>query len=137
MDGRHLMIGQLSKATSTKVTTIRFYEEIGLMRRPERTASGRRIYSGTDAERLHFIRNGRRLGFSIDEIRSLIGLADDPEQDCSAAAAIAARHLVDVEERLARLAALRDELATMSRDCGRQRMADCRVIEAIARPRAG
>jgi DNA-binding transcriptional MerR regulator len=129
-----MMIGELARATTIKVTTIRFYEGIGLIENPDRTASGRRIYRPADVERLHFIRNGRRLGFSIDEIRSLIALANEPERDCAEAARIAAGHLVEVEKRLGQLTALRDELATMSESgCTAKRMSDCKVIEAIGR----
>ena len=67
-----MQIGELARATSTKVTTIRFYEQIGLVDAAARTGSGRRTYQQADVERLNFIRNGRRLGFSIDEIRSFI-----------------------------------------------------------------
>ena len=70
-----MKIGELSRATATKVTTIRFYEEIGLLDRPVRTESNRRTYALRDVDRLNFVRNGRRLGFSIEEIRSLIALA--------------------------------------------------------------
>ena len=83
--------------------------------------------------RLHFIRNGRRLGFSVDEIRSLMGLAQNPDQDCGAASAIAAQHLKDAEERLAQLAVLRDELAMLSQSCTKARMADCRIMKAIGK----
>lgn len=122
--------------TATKVTTIRFYEQIGLLEIAERTDSGGRTYRQADVERLHFVRNGRRLGFSIDEIRSLIALSHQPDRDCDEAASIAARHLADVEERLSQLTALRDELATMSASgCSAQRMADCKVIQAIAHPK--
>lgn len=132
-----MQIGELASATTTKVTTIRFYEEIGLLARPARTASGRRTYGSEDIDRLNFIRNGRRLGFSIDEIRSLLALADQPERDCAEATEIASRHLADVEERLRQLGALRDELAAMSAaGCSAKTMSDCRVIQAIARPTA-
>lgn len=127
-----MMIGQLARATATKVTTIRFYETIGLLLAPPRTESGRRTYGAADVQKLQFIRNGRRLGFSIDEIRSLIGLAQSPGQDCSAASAIAARHLADVEERLAQLTSLRDELASLARSCTNEQIADCQIIQAIA-----
>ncbi len=126
-----MMIGQLARETATKVTTIRFYEEIGLLQPAVRNPSGRRTYRASDVERLHFVRNGRRLGFSIEEMRSLIALADKPEEDCAAAAAIAARHLADVEVRLTQLSALRDQLIVMTESCDRSRMADCRVIQAI------
>lgn len=131
-----MMIGQLARETSTKVTTIRFYETIGLLAAPSRTDSGRRSYGRPDVQRLQFIRNGRRLGFSIDEIRSLIGLAENPDQDCSAASAIAARHLDDVEIRLAQLSSLRDELATLARSCTSAQIADCRIIQAIGQTSA-
>jgi len=130
-------IGQLSRETSIKVTTVRFYESIGLLETPARTASGRRTYLPSDVERLSFIRNGRRLGFSIDEIRSLIALSDQPERDCAEAGQIAALHLANVEERLRQLEALRDELAAMSSvGCSARRMADCRIIQAIAQTEA-
>jgi DNA-binding transcriptional MerR regulator len=126
-----VMIGQLARETSTKVTTIRFYESIGLLRPAPRTASGRRTYDASEIERLHFIRNGRRLGFSVEEIRSLMGLAQNPDQDCSAASAIAKQHLKEVETRLAQLAVLRDELAMLSQSCTKARMADCGIMKAI------
>lgn len=131
MTNAPMMIGRLAKDTATKVTTIRFYETIGLLPAPPRTESGRRTYGAADVERLHFIRNGRRLGFSIDEIRSLIGLAERPTQDCTAASAIAARHLEDVEHRLSQLTYLRDELAALTRSCTNDQIANCRIIQAI------
>lgn len=133
MTTKPMMIGQLARETSTNVTTIRFYEEIGLLRSPARTGSGRRTYGPSDVQRLHFIRNGRRLGFSTNEMRSLIGLAENPDQDCGEASAIAARHLEDVEARLTQLATLRDELAILSQSCTRARIVDCQIIKAIGR----
>lgn len=126
------MIGQLARETTTKVTTIRFYETIGLLPAPPRTTSGRRLYEDADVQRLHFIRNGRQLGFSIDQIRSLAGLAESSAVDCSAASSIAARHLQEVEQRLAQLTSLREELASIASSCSNQRISDCRIIQAIA-----
>jgi len=126
------MIGDLARSTGTKINTIRFYEDVGLLPRAIRTASGRRTYADADVRRLAFIRHGRALGFSIDDIRSLLGLAEDPNQDCSEAATIARRHLADIELRIARLAMLRDSLSDVATACDGGRAADCRVIEAIA-----
>jgi len=126
------MIGALARMTGTKVTTIRFYESIGLLDMPPRTDSGRRSYAASDVRRLHFIRNGRRLGFSIDEIRSLIALDGEPDRECAEASAIAAQHLAQVEDRLAQLTALRDELAIVATSCDGARTAECRIIQAIA-----
>lgn len=126
------MIGDLARLTGTKVNTIRFYEDIGLLHRAIRTASGRRTYANSDVRRLAFIRHGRALGFSIDEIRSLLALANQPDGDCSEAAAIARRHLADIEVRIARLEALRAALGDVAVSCEGGRVDECRVIEAIA-----
>lgn len=127
-----LMIGDLAAATGTKVNTIRFYEDIGLMPPAARTASGRRTYGQSDVSRLAFIRHGRALGFSIDEVRSLMDLSSDPDRDCADASAIARRHLRDVEERLARLELLRDELTKIADSCDGGLTASCSVIEALS-----
>lgn len=126
-----LMIGDVARETATKVTTVRFYESIGLLPAPPRTDSGRRTYERGDVQRLHFIRNGRRLGFSIEEIRSLIDLQENPVRNCAEASTIAARHLANVEEKLSQLAALRNELKTFAHSCNRSSVAECKVIRAI------
>ncbi|MCF8707706.1 MerR family transcriptional regulator [Rhizorhapis sp. SPR117] len=129
---KRLAIGDLARQTGTKVNTVRFYEDIGLLPRAARTASGRRTYRASDVRRLAFVRQGRRLGFSVEEIRSLLALADEPERDCAEAAAIARQHLRDIEMRIARLETLRDALADVAVSCEGGRARDCRVIEAIA-----
>lgn len=126
-----MMIGDLAKRTGTKINTIRFYEQIGLMPEASRTSGGRRTYGQSEVRQLGFIRHARELGFSIEEIRSLIALAANPDHDCEEATAIALRHLVSVENRIARLEALRDALTEATRSCDGGRIADCRVIEAI------
>src|SRR3546814_4315286 len=91
---------------SSDVCSSDFYENIGLMPLAARTDSGRRTYGEADVRRMKFIRNGRELGFSTEELKSLISLSEQPDRDCGAAAAIARRHLADVEARMARLAVL-------------------------------
>lgn len=127
-----LAIGDLARQTGSKVNTIRFYEDIALLPRAARTASGRRTYGVSDLRRLAFIRHGRRLGFSVGEIRSLLALSDEPERDCAEAATIARHHLHDIEMRISRLKMLRDALAEIAVSCDGGRAGDCRVIEAIA-----
>lgn len=126
-----LMIGDLARRTGTKVNTIRFYEDIGLMPEAARTSGGRRTYGEGQVRQLGFIRHARELGFSVDEIRSLIALSADPDQDCHEAGAIARRHLASVEDRITRLVALRDALSEATRSCEGGKIADCRVMEAI------
>ncbi|WP_425475290.1 MerR family transcriptional regulator [Sphingomonas silueang] len=83
------MIGDIAKRTGTKVNTIRFYEDIGLMPEAARTAGGRRTYGDAEVRQLAFIRHARDLGFSTDEIRSLIALSANPDQDCKEAGSLA------------------------------------------------
>ena len=80
-----LAIGTLSRRTGTKVQTIRYYEEIGLMNEAGRTAGGQRRYFEKDLDRLAFIRHSRQLGFSLDSIRELLDLSDNPSQSCAEA----------------------------------------------------
>ena len=127
-----LSIGRLAAAAEVKVPTIRFYEQIGLLPTPERTQSDRRVYSAEAVRRLGFIRHARQLGFSIDAIRALLALGDNPEQSCAEAATLAAQQLASVEGKIAQLEALRGELRRMV-DLGCDgRVAQCRVIEALS-----
>ena len=129
-----MMIGELARQTGTKVNTIRFYEEIGLMREAARTSSGRRTYDRSDLNRLRFIRRSRRLGFSTDEIRSLLTLGDQPDRECMAVTAIAQHHLVDVNEKISQLLVLREELSRMAQLCAGGTVSDCRILEALSVP---
>ncbi|MEL6205472.1 MAG: helix-turn-helix domain-containing protein [Pseudomonadota bacterium] len=126
-----LTIGNLARRTGTKVQTIRYYEQIGLMPEPGRTGGGQRRYGPTELDRLSFIRHSRQLGFALDAIRELLNLSDHPDTPCDEADAIARRQLKQVERRLARLEALRTELRRMVQECSGGRTADCRVLEVL------
>lgn len=125
-------IGAVAKRTGLKVPTIRFYEQEGLISPPERTGSGRRLYADADVRRLSFIRHARTLGFELDDIRSLLDLSDHPDRSCADADLIARKHLVEVDERLAQLSALKAELSRIVRSCEGGKASQCRVIEALA-----
>ncbi|MCQ0094205.1 helix-turn-helix domain-containing protein [Roseovarius sp. M141] len=126
-----LTIGNLGKKTGTKVQTIRYYEQIGLMPEPGRTEGGQRRYGDTELDRLSFIRHGRQLGFPLDAIRELLDLGDHPNRPCHEADSIARRQLKQVEQRIARLDALRTELKRMVQECSGGRSSDCRVLEVL------
>jgi Cu(I)-responsive transcriptional regulator len=126
-----MKIGELSAATGTNIETIRYYERIGLLPIPKRTNSNYRSYVAHHRERLAFVRHARELGFSIPDIRSLLDLSDNPDRECAAADRIASHHLEQVEEKLAQLASLRDELSRMVGRCRGGLAADCRVIEVL------
>ncbi|MHA4835707.1 MerR family transcriptional regulator [Sphingopyxis sp. MSC1_008] len=127
-----MKIGELSRATGTNIETIRYYERIGLLPAPGRTAANYRSYGDAHRSRLSFVRHSRDLGFTIEEIRSLLDLSDDPTRECDEADRIATRHLEQVEEKIAQLSLLRDELARIIGRCRGGIAADCRVIEALS-----
>ncbi|NIY73921.1 helix-turn-helix domain-containing protein [Marivivens donghaensis] len=126
-----LTIGALAKRTGTKVNTIRYYEEIGMMPEAERTEGGQRRYSHDDLDRLAFIRHARQLGFPLDDIRGLLDLSEHPEKPCAEADVIATRQLKLIEQRIARLEALRAELSRMVAQCHGGPAGECRVIEVL------
>ena len=86
-------IGDVARATGTKVQTVRYYEELGLLPPAPRSSGNQRLYDDAAQKRLSFIRHARDLGFSLEAVRDLLRLADHPEQPCAEADAIAARQL--------------------------------------------
>lgn len=133
---RQLTIGALGKATGTKTETIRYYEHIGLLPAPARTAGNYRAYGPNHLRRLSFIRRSRDLGFSIDAVRELLTLADQKEAECRAVDAIARAHLAEIERKIADLAALRRELKDLIGQCGNGTIAECRLIDALSPARS-
>ena len=130
--GTHLAIGDLARLTGTKVNTIRFYEEGGLLPQAERSAAGRRIYRDADVRRLAFIRQSRTLGFPLDAVRELLTLADDANQPCEAVDRIARTHLDEIDHKIANLTALRTELGRVIGSCRHGTVAECQIIETLA-----
>lgn len=124
-------IGHVARETGCKAQTIRYYEQIGLMPSPDRTEGNQRLYTRAEIDRLAFIRHTRDLGFSIEAIRELLGMADRPDMPCVDADTIVFRHLQDVKSRIARMQALQAELERMLRQCAGGAISDCRVIEAL------
>lgn len=127
-----ISIGDLGKATGTKVETIRYYESVGLLPKPARTAGNYRSYADTHVTRLTFIRRARELGFPLDEVRQLLRLSDDRGRRCDEVDAIAKAHLADVERKIADLQALRVELNGLIRQCRRGSIAECKILDALA-----
>ena len=127
-----LSIGELARHTHSKVQTIRWYEEVGLLPPPARTAGGHRVYGSQHLARLDFIRHARELGFPLDAVRALLALSDRPDQPCEDAHALASSQLAIVEEKLRRLEALRVELARMTDACRGGVVAECRILETLA-----
>lgn len=128
-----LSIGTLAKATGTKPETIRFYEQIGILPEPARTAGNYRSYGTEHLRRLSFVRRARDLGFPLDRVRAMLALADQPDRSCGEVDNLVLEHLHEVERKIADLQRLRDELDRLAHQCrGGGRMADCRIIEALS-----
>ncbi|MCP8940394.1 helix-turn-helix domain-containing protein [Alsobacter sp. SYSU M60028] len=132
MSGQSFPIGEVARRSGVKPPTIRYYEEIGLLPAPPRTEGNRRVYDDADLRRLAFIRHARELGFEVEAIRTLLSLQDHPDQSCAAADTIARARLAEVDERIAKLLALKGELQRMVETCATGRVADCRVIETLS-----
>ncbi len=125
-------IGQAARLSGVKVTTIRFYEERGLLPKATRSEGNRRHYGPDDIARLQFIRHSRNLGFGLEDITALLSLSDKPDQDCAAVDAIAKAQMAKVDRRIEQLATLRAELARMVSACTHGTVADCGVIACLA-----
>jgi Cu(I)-responsive transcriptional regulator len=127
-----LTIGKIADATGTKVETVRYYERIGLLPPPRRTSGNYRSYDAEHFSRLAFIRRSRDLGFTIEQIKELLGLADQKERSCGAVDAIARQHLREVERKIADLERLAQELRQLSEQCRGGTIAECRILEALS-----
>jgi len=125
-------IGDMAKIGNCKVQTVRYYEEIGLLPTPARSAGNQRIYTRAHRDRLHFIRHARELGFPLGRIREILKLGDEPTHSCAEVDQIAREHLRDVESRIERLQSLRAELERMISECTANRVAECRIIEVLS-----
>lgn len=129
---KKITIGEAARQSGVKIPTIRYYEGIGLLAAPSRSEGNQRSYEPSDLNRLAFIRHARELGFEVDSIRTLLSLQDNPNQSCASADAIAKARLVEVEQRIRSLMALKAELEVMVEGCGHGRVDQCRVIEVLA-----
>ena len=134
MNGKNQIgIGDLAKATGTKVVTVRYYEQIGLLPAPSRTAGNYRTYSNEHMRRLRFIRRCRDLGFTLDQIRDLLRLSSRKEEECVEVDRITAQHLIEIEQKMSDLKRLAKELRRLNNCCqGKGIIADCRIIEALS-----
>jgi DNA-binding transcriptional MerR regulator len=127
-----LNIGDLGKATGTKVETIRYYERIGLLPKPARTAGNYRVYGEDALGWLNFIRRARELGFTIEQVRELMALSHHADGSCASVDAIARSHLSEVKRKLEDLRALERELSALIDQGIHDTIAECRIIEALA-----
>lgn len=131
-----MKIGELSVSADTPVETIRYYERVGLLPAPPRSEGNYRLYERSHLERLAFIRHCRSLDMTLDEIRLLLQVRDDPQGGCDAADALLDAHIAHVSARIRELRQLQKQLETLRQQCtGGQDPAHCGVLQGLQKPR--
>ena len=123
-------IGSLSERTGVNIETIRYYERIGLVPKPPRSGGGHRLYGKEDAKRLAFIRRCRELGFSLDEVRTLLALAD--HSSCAKVKDLTLRHTADVRRKITDLKKLERALVELAVACGSGQRRRCPIIDVLS-----
>ena len=128
-----MKIGELARAAGVPIDTVRYYERQGLLPLPARTASGYRQYGHDDAARLRFVRRAKALGFTLEEIRELLGLSARREADMAGIKAAAMQKLADIDDKLAELQRMRAGLDSLIASCpGHGALEHCPILDALA-----
>lgn len=127
-----LSIGQLSRKTGVKVTTIRYYEQQGLIAQPHRSEGNQRRYEPETLQQLRFIKHARDLGISPTAIAQLIDLSTDVERPCGQADEIARQHLTTIQDKITNLQRLEKELIRITTKCTGKRVGECYVIQSLS-----
>jgi MerR family mercuric resistance operon transcriptional regulator len=128
----NFQIGALSTATGVNIETIRYYERIGLMPNPPRTEGRQRVYDAQHLKRLTFIRRSRELGFSLDQIRALLGLAGKHALTCPEVKGLAGQHTADIRRKIKDLKRLERILSDLAARCHGRRVPDCPILDALS-----
>ena len=129
-------IGEASEQSGVPAKMIRYYEETGLVRKPDRSSGGYRQYGEADVHTLRFVRRARDLGFSIERIRELLKLWSDRSRASHEVKKIALAHVAALEADIAKLTGLRDVLRHLAGKCHRDGRPDCPILEDFGKARA-
>ncbi|MBL4872565.1 MAG: helix-turn-helix domain-containing protein [Rhodobacteraceae bacterium] len=130
-NARGYPIGRMSQKTGVNIETIRYYERIAIMPKPDRTGGGNRQYNDDQLKRLFFIRRSRELGFSIEEIRALLVMVDRNDFSCVEVHDLTVAHLASVKEKIASLKKLESALTVMVVECNRGDVPGCPIVDAL------
>jgi len=126
-----LTIGKLAKQSGVGIDTVRFYERQGLLPKVPRTASGYRLYSPAEVDRVRFIRRAKTLGFALQEIAELLKL-NATRGNRASVKSLAQRRLADLNRKIDELTAIRDALSDLVEQCsGEGPLAGCPIIEGV------
>ena len=130
-DETELSRGKLAKQSGVNSETIRYYEKIGLMPDPIRSSGGHRIYKRPHLKRLSFIRRTRELGFTLKEVRGLLGLVDGGDYTCAEVRNRTIRHLDDVAQKIRDLQKMQRTLKSMASKCDGGLVPDCPIVDTL------
>ena len=126
-------IGQAAAASGVSAKMIRHYEASGLVRAPRRTASNYRSYSDTDIHVLRFIKRTRALGFSMEDIKTLLSLWQDKSRSSSAVKRIARSHIDELQRKIAELQSMVRTLEHLAQHCHGDHRPECPILEELAK----
>jgi MerR family mercuric resistance operon transcriptional regulator len=124
-------IGTLSRRTGVHIETIRYYERIGILPKPPRTDSGRRLYDERFVKRLAFIARSRQLGFSLNEIRDLLSLVDEHSYTCADVRKMTLDHAAEARRKIADLQRLERALTDLAGQCTGEKVPECPIVEVL------
>lgn len=125
-------IGEVAKVSGVNAKLIRHYEAIGIIPKAQRSDSGYRIYKESDAHILGFVKRARSLGFSMKEIKKLVGLWKNKNRASSEVKQLAREHIVRLEKKILELESIRDTLKHLSQHCHGDHRPDCPILEDLA-----
>ena len=128
-----LKIGDVARQAELSIDAVRFYEREGLLGRVRRTSGGHRAYDDETVRRLAFVRRATALGFSLTEVRGLLGLRVSSRMPCGRVRERAFAKLADIDRRIAELSAMRDALARLAAGC-ESASSTCPLLDELARP---
>lgn len=126
-------IGDVAERTGLPAKTIRYYEEIGLVR-PERRDNGYRAFDPGDLARLAFVGRARALGFGIEACRDLLALAEADDRASADVKRVASGHLAEIDRKIAGLQAMRRSLADLVERCHGDQSPDCAILDDLVAP---
>lgn len=128
----NMRIGELAKLTGCQPETVRFYEQKGLLPPPLRSQANYRMYGAPHVERLHFIRRCRSLGMSLDEVQTLLGFQDHPDEPCGGVNDLVDHHILEIDRQISELRTLHTELSRLRRRCDSARPAgECEILKQL------
>lgn len=129
---QYMNIGQAATQGGVSAKMIRHYETIGLLKTVRRSAAGYRVYNNNDVHTLRFIRQARSLGFSMDQIRDLLGLWQNQRRTSRKVRELALNHIAELDERIRELQEIRHVLSHLVQHCHGDDRPDCPILESLA-----